>query len=164
MTLTVGTDTYLTIADADQYWSDRNNSDWSAASVGDKEKALRQATQYLDGAYSFIGTHPLDTQVLAWPRNSAYVVSGNLKGVLYGSSVLPPQLTSACAELALEALSESLRPSLERAGAVKREKVDVIEVEYLDFAPSHKTFDFVTLLLKPLTKSGGANQVILERC
>ena len=163
MTVTVGTDTYLSVADADTYWSNRNNSEWSAASVADKEKGLREATQYLDGAYSYIGTHPLDTQVLAWPRNSAFVLSGNLKGVRYSSTTIPPQIQDACAELALEALTENLRPSQERAGAIKKEKVDVIEVEYLDFAPSHKTFDFVTLLLKPLVKSGGANQINLIR-
>jgi hypothetical protein len=162
MVLVVGTDTYITIAEANSYWSDRNNSIWSAAIDADKEKALRESTQYLDNAYSYIGTHPLDTQLLAWPRNSAFVLSGNLKGVLYDSNVVPPQIKAACAELALDALSGRLRATQERGGAIKREKVDVIEIEYSDFAPSQKTFDFVTLILKPLLRSG-SNQASLER-
>lgn len=161
MAVTVGTDSYLSVADADTYWSDRNNSTWDDAQTADKEKALREATQYIDGAYDFIGEHPGSlSQKLAWPRNNAVVTSGNLRGVQVTG--IPDQIKDATAELALEAVSARLRPAVDRGGAVKREKVDVIEVEYSDFAPSHKTYDFVGMLLKGLTK-GGSNQIKLVR-
>lgn len=162
MSLIVGTNTYVDISEANQYWLDRNNETWSSANEQDKEKALLQATQFIDNAYDFTGWQKTDN-VLAFPRNGVTVVNGNLRGVSYDNETIPPQIISAVCELALEALSGSLRPSQERGGAVKREKVDVIEVEYMDFAPSQKSFDFVTLLLKPLIKTVGG-QKNLVRC
>jgi len=162
MTIIVGTDTYLSVADADTYWSNRNDSVWSAATDSNKESALREATQYVDGAFNFIGTQKI-TNTLAWPRLSATVLHGNFKGVTYDSTTIPPQIKDAVAELALEALSARLAPSRERGGAIKREKVDVIEVEYMDFAPSGKSFSFVTMLLKPLLSGGNKNTVGLVR-
>lgn len=149
MAIVVGTDTYLSVTAADTYWSDRNNSVWSAATTPNKEKALREATQYLDGAYSYIGTQKTDI-VLTWPRFDVFIRSGNFAGISYDSDTIPPQIEDACAELALEALSANLLPSADRGGAIKKEKVDVLEVEYMDWAPSSKTYNFVRLILKPL--------------
>lgn len=150
MTLVVGTDTYLSVANADTYWSNRNNSVWSAATNAEKEAALREATLYIDGAFNFIG-YQIITNVLAWPRDGVLVESGNFAGVNYDNTTIPPQIKNACAELALEALSARLAPTVDRGGLVKREKIDVVEVEYMDFAPSGKTFSFVAMLVKPLT-------------
>lgn len=161
MTITVGTDSYLSVADADTYWSNRNNDVWAAADTADKEKALREATQYIDGAYDFIGTQ-ITTNVLAWPRYDVYIYEGNFAGVSYNSDTIPPQIKNATAELALEALSNKLLPSKDRGGLVKREKIDVIEVEYLPFAPSNKSYDFVSMLIKPLL-TGGSNMKRLVR-
>lgn len=155
MTVTVGTDVYLSIADADLYWSARNNSTWAAATTAAKEKALIEATQYIDGAYSFIGQQNV-LNALAFPRYDVFIERGNFYGVTYDAVTIPPQIKSACAELALEALSARLVAVKDRGGAVKREKVDVIEVEYLDFAPSGKTFTFVSMILNPLLKNNKA--------
>lgn len=150
MTIVVGTDTYLSVTDADSYWSNRNNADWSAASTAQKEAALREATQYVDGAFNFIGNQII-TNVLAWPRDNAFVENGNFAGISYDNTTIPPQVKNATAELAAEALTAPLAPSQARGGAVKREKVDVIEVEYMDFAPSGKVYSFAAMILKPLT-------------
>lgn len=161
MAVTLGTDVYITVVAADTYWSNRNDSVWSAGSTANKEKALREATQYIDGAFNFIGTQKTDN-VLAWPRFDVFIHKGNFAGVSYDSDTVPPQIEDACAELALEALSERLVAVESRGGLIKREKVDVIEVEYLDFAPSGKTFSFASMLLKPLTK-GSKNMKGLVR-
>lgn len=153
MTVVVGTDVYLSVTAADTYWSNRNNSTWSDAVTADKEKALREATQYLDGAYNFIGIQII-ANVLAWPRSSVRITRGNFSGITYDDTTIPSQIEDACTELALEALATRLRSAVERGGAIKREKVDVVEVEYQDFAPSHKTYDFVSMILKPLLKGG----------
>lgn len=163
MAVTVGTDTYLSVADADTYWSNRNNSTWDGASTAEKEKALREATQYIDGAYQFIGVITSSSQLLAWPRAGAVILRGNMAGAVFDSDEYPPQVKNACAELALECLSARLVPAAERGGAIKSEKVDSLQVEYQDWAPSRKTYDFVTMLLKPVLKSGGGNRVNLVR-
>ncbi len=163
MTVTVGTNVYLSVADADSYWSARNNSNWAAASTPEKEKALLEATQYIDGAYTFLGTLTSLTQLLAFPRAGLRITEGNFRGAYYDSTVIPPQIQSACAELALEALAANLKPSEARGGAIKKEKIDVIEIEYMDFAPSGKTYTFVSMLLKDLT-IGSSNNIKLVRC
>ena len=149
MAVVVGTDVYISVADADTYWLARGNAAWAAASDAAKEAALLEATQYLDGAYTYIGDQ-ITTQVLAWPRYDAQVTQGNFKNIFYDSDTIPPQIETACAELALEGLDASLQPAEARGGAIKKEKVDVIEVEYMDWAPSGKTYGFVTNILKPL--------------
>ena len=163
MAVTVGTNVYLSVAGADSYWSARNNSSWAAASTAAKEKALLEATQYIDGAYTFLGTLTSFTQSLAFPRSGLVINEGNFKGAYYDSDVIPPQIQNACAELALEALAANLKPSEARGGAIKKEKIDVIEIEYMDFAPSGKTYTFVSMLLKDLT-IGSSNNIKLVRC
>ena len=162
MAVTVGVDTYLSVADADIYWSDRNNTTWAGTATADKEKGFKEATQYIDNAYTFIGTQ-IDNQIRAWPRYDARVEFGNYKGEYYDSDTIPPQIKDACAELALEAASSRLRPIQERGGAIVREKVDVVEVEYASWAPSQKSFDFVNMLVKPLLRSGGGSMRTLIR-
>lgn len=148
MALTVGTDSYVTLAEANAYWLARNNSAWSSATDADKEKAIRESTQYLDGAYSFIGFMTNFTQSLAWPRNGAVIEKGNYAGRSYLTNEIPKQVKDAVCELSLEALSERLEPTNE--GNIAKVKVDVIEVDYSDFAPSKKTFSFVTKILDGL--------------
>lgn len=157
MAIVVGTDTYLSVSDADSYWSNRGNADWSAASTAQKEAALREATQYVDSAFNFIGNQ-IVTNVLAWPRDNVQILQGNFANVIYDRLTIPPQVKNAVAELALEALAARLAPSQSRGGAIKREKVDVIEVEYMDFAPSGKVYSFAAMILKPLTTGSKTNR------
>ena len=161
MTIVVGTDTYLSVTDANSYWSNRNNADWSAASTAEKEAALREATQYVDGAFNFIGNQ-IVTNVLAWPRDNVFIEDGNFAGVVYDRLTIPPQVKNAVAELALEALTARLAPSQARGGAVKREKVDVIEIEYMDFAPSGKVYSFAAMILKPLTTGSKTTRKLIR--
>lgn len=162
MTITVGTDAYLNISDADSYWESRNNSTWATASDENKEKALIEATQYIDGAFSFIGTQKLEN-VLAWPRIGVVIQSGNFAGLSYDSDTIPPQVKSACAELALIALSDRLVEVKDRGGMVKREKVDVIETEYMDWAPAGKSYSFASMILKPLLSGSSGGMKRLQR-
>lgn len=149
MALVVGTDSYVTLAEADAYWAARDNSTWSSASDAAKEKALREATQFIDGKYTFIGYMYDLSQSLAWPRAGAYVTSGNFEGRNIDATTIPDQVKNACCELALEALSSRLDPTT--TDVISKVKVDVIEVDYSDFSPSQKSYAFVSKLLNGLT-------------
>lgn len=147
MTLTAGTDSYLNLAEADAYWAARGNPDWAAAAVADKEKALREATQYLDGRFDWVGDHPGGGQALGWPRLGALDHEGRaLAGI-------PLKVGEATAELALEALSGRLLAAEPRGGRTRREKVGPLEVEYQRAAPGGRSFGFVVLLLKGLLRN-----------
>ena len=150
MSLTVGVDTYTTIAEADTYWGHRNNSTWANATDANKKKALREATQYLDGHYTFIGCVSSYEQALAFPRTDLEILYGNRRGVVYNSTDIPQPIKDATAQLAINALSGELRPPLARGGQIKREKVDVLEVEYADYASPNTSYEFVTMLLSGL--------------
>lgn len=162
MTVTVGTDTYLSVADADTYWANRNDTTWAAASTAAKEAALREATLYIDGTYSFIGYQILEN-ALCWPRMAVTICEGNLAGKSYDNLTIPPQIKNATAELAREALDGFLMASQDRGGMVVREKVDTIEVEYAKSAPAGRSFPFVGAMLKPLISGGGAGMKKLVR-
>lgn len=147
-------ESYVSVAEADTYWSNRNNATWAALS-GDvaKEAALREATQFIDAQYRdrFVGHIQSTTQNLEWPRLNAYDRSGRyLNGI-------PQAVKDACCELALAALSSRLVPVEERGGQVTRKKVKAGPVEsetvYRDTAPSGRTYDFADRLLSSVLQS-----------
>lgn len=155
MPLVVGTDTYVSVVDADTYVTDHFRGDdlttWDTAS-DDKEAALREATQYIDANFedNFVGEIQTTSQTLAWPRVNAVDNAGRL---LNG---IPSAVKDATVELAFSALGGKLVPDESRGGKVKREKVDVLEVEYFDNAPAGTTYGWVEQLLRPVLKHSGA--------
>ena len=72
-------------------------------------------------------------------------------------------MKDACAELAFQALSASLVIVNDRGGAIKRQKVDVIEIEYADNAPTQKSYDFVDMIIKPVLSCSGKANISLTR-
>lgn len=67
-TLTVGTNTYLTVADASTYFDERLRSDaWSAATDDDKARSLIMATAAID-SLRLRGRKIATEQALAFPR------------------------------------------------------------------------------------------------
>ena len=130
MTVTLGTDVYITVADADTYWTARGNTSWTGASDATKEVALVKATDYLDRTFVWRGLRLTLEQGLEWPRSDAYTNDGFLVGAT--NATLPVQLTQACCILAdLYRLGVvSLDRTITNDDAVTKKKVDVIEVSY----------------------------------
>ena len=117
-------ESYASVAYADAYFSARNINNW-ASNTADKEGHLRLATDYIEATYAELwqGTKKERLQALQWPRDYVYV-----DGYSLDSNVIPKELMNACCELAHRSVTETLLPDLTKS--VKREKVDVIEVEY----------------------------------
>ncbi len=154
MAIVVGTDSYVSVADADTYWLDRNNSVWAAAATEDKEKALRFATEYIDGSYDgrWIGEHPgAASQVLAWPRNGAVDSEGR------SVTGIPQRAADATSRLALDALSDFLSEAEDRGGRISRAAVGPLDVSYFRDAPAGTAFLYLDLMLKPLLTPGGTS-------
>jgi hypothetical protein len=143
-----GAESYVTVAEADTYWLNRNNATWAAALNPAKEAALREAAQYLDNSYQWLGNRLSPLQPMHWPR-SAY--QGNDSEYIAAFSI-PFELKQAQCELALEALSGRLLATLDRGGLTKMEKVGDLEVMYLDNAPGTKKYPFISLLLKNISR------------
>lgn len=78
---------------------------WTALTDAAKEAALREAALVLDGQFGsrFTGQRVKDTQSLEWPRCGATDVDG----FCIASDTVPEQLKKACAELAIETISQT---------------------------------------------------------
>lgn len=148
-------ESYISVADADTYIAAYKGADatWDAATDATKEIAARQATQYLDGFYSWKGVTLTSTQALDWPRTGVY---DERDGLIEG---IPTDLENATAEVMfLIVTGVTIIENVDRSKQTTREKVDVIEVEYESGASVQPSFPTVGRLLSGLTVSSGRIQ------
>lgn len=105
---------YANAADGDAYHDAHvYASTWTAATTGNKEKALVMATRLIDAHYQFNGFKRLATQALQWPRRECRdpdvvnsIVPGLLlmRGPFLDETKVPVAVVNATAELARELL------------------------------------------------------------
>lgn len=154
-------ESYISAADANAYHAARGNAAWAAlASDTVREQKLRNATSYMVQTYRsrWAGYRVSKDQALDWPRYE--VPAPDTCGEYLESNVVPIDVRQACAELALRAISAPLSPDLGRR--TKREKVDVIEVEYSEFGAQSTTYPTVDGLLSVFL-TGTANSAKVLR-
>lgn len=121
------------MATADAYFTGISNVAWATATVPDKEQHLIIGSAYVDNqqVYSASGTRQTLAQWMAWPRLNATHWNGGLPVPI---DTIPIEYQQAC----IVAAGLSLDGELPTEGGnsapggieVKKEKVDVIEVEY----------------------------------
>ena len=129
--INVPQDSYVTVAEADAYNAIRpSNSTWAALSDSEKEQRLVSASDYLDSQYIFTGKKTDANQPREFPRN--------------GETEVPMAIKKAVFELALQ---DSLTRNA--SAEVKREKVDVLEVEYFQSDDGAIRFGYIDGLLRP---------------
>lgn len=150
-------ESYVSVAYADAYFTARNNANWDGNDAH-KEGLLRIATEYLDANYGqrFKGIKNTEAQALQWPRFGVCV-----DGYDIGNDVIPVEVMRATCELALRQNhnTDGIQPDLSQT--VKREKIDVIEVEYSEYSPQSPQYKQVdSLLAKYLQGGKGSMRVI----
>jgi len=126
MTITVGTDTYATLAEADAYATARSWSDWALLTDAAKEARLIEAAVYLDTSYAWKGTITATAQVMAWPRTG--VIDG--EGRTIASDAYPSRLKDAQTELARLA-TETLVTN-DATGEVKAIQAGAVSITFKD--------------------------------
>lgn len=160
--LVAGANSYVTVADADSYFADRNNTDWDALDASDqKSPFLLKAVDYLQQMYRlrWAGTRVSFTQALDWPR--AYVPvqdSPNVYGSFpsyYDYNSIPQEIKTAQILLAAKIIDGDLAPDLTPEDMASMVKVGSIEVKYSPTAPSSRVFRDIDMLLKPMLKTSG---------
>lgn len=162
---------YISITDADAYFADRGNAVWDAFDNSDnKTPALIKATDFMLQMYRirWQGYRFLTTQALDWPR--AYVPTPDQIGygfgyaLYYSTNVIPNEIKTACAELALRAATSTtgeLAPDLTPDDYIKLARVGPISVEYSAYRPLISLFRSVEARLAPfLVGSMGTARVI----
>ena len=164
MAFTVGTNSFVSLADADAYFLDRVNATWAAATDANKQAALIRATDYLVQKYTgrWKGSITATSQALPWPRMGVVTADG----ITISSSSIPTAVENATSEMALRALSNEnlfadIGPGSEN---LKRNKVDVLEKEYFQGASTQNTYTIVSGILKDYVVNTGNGIPITRGC
>ena len=156
-------DTYVTLTAADTYFAARDApAAWTALSNALKESALKYATEWLDGHYAWEGgvkslVNP--AQALGWPRVNAY----DLESRLIEVDAVPERIERATCEVALAHANTALNTVQERGGAVRKEGVGPLQVEYFDWASAEPAMPHIGRLLRGYGRSRSSAIVDIER-
>jgi len=142
-TVVAGANSYVSEADLTAYASDRGLTLTAATDV-----LIIKAMDYIE-SLSFIGDKHTEAQPLQWPRDEVYIDRNYIE-----RETIPKELKNGVytAALAIDAELDPLR-IIERA--TKREKVDVIEVEYMDSAASQTIVRTISAALYKILRPGG---------
>lgn len=139
MALVVGTNTYVTVAELNAYATARG-----IILALDEELTLLKAMDYIE-IQSYWGDKTDETQVLEFPRNGDTVVPEKIKTAQIITAILIDG-------------GEDMFPTSEQA--VKREKIDVIEIEYQDYTNSLKNYPQLSKLLSSFLSSSGGSFLV----
>jgi len=137
-TITVGTNSYVTEAELTTFATDRG-----ITITGDTAILLIKAMDYIE-TRNFIGEKTLSTQDLQWPRE----VCTGVFNCTIDNTIVPTDIKSAqmTAALIIDG-GDEVQPAIDRT--VKREKVDVLEVEYMDSSLATKQHTKLNDFLRP---------------
>ena len=140
------------VAGANSYVSEAGLLDYAASRgvtlSGATDVLIIKAMDYIE-SLSFIGDKHREAQPLQWPRDEVYIDRYYIE-----RETIPKELKNGVytAALAIDAELDPLR-IVERA--TKREKVDVIEVEYMDSAAAETIVRTISAALYKILRPGG---------
>lgn len=146
-----GVNAYADIATADRWFAARQLPVWAQAQLASRHAVLIRAADWLDTQFRFRGKKMQSDQPRAWPR------SGIAAGVSPGG--LPQPVQAAYFELALALLDgdEAGERLLGLRGAVRKERIHGLAVEY---ATSGRDGGRIHAMLVPYLRSGLATRVV----
>ena len=127
-------------------WSDArfgNNRTARPSQSSDADRLVLRATDYFETLH-FIGEKVSSAQSLQWPRTGAVI-----DGFEYPSNQIPPEVKSSIFELAY-AHETGIGLMQERERKVKKEKADVVEVEYFESSAAQAYSRAVSVTLQKL--------------
>lgn len=164
MAITVGTDTYVTVSESDEYIGNyRRELDplrvhWSVLTDSEKELYLRKSCQQIERVM-FVGRKFYVEQKLAFPRRKngfGYVPCNPLYRYLWDEYVVPEEVKAAQIENALGIIKSEYAarrsPTVLRAAGVIPEQAETAEKA----SPSPLSSEAAALLLSGWTGAGRA--------
>lgn len=159
-------ESYISVADADTYHSNRGNTAWASLTTAVKEQSLRKATDYIEQVYrlKFLGYRHTEAQALSFPRDEVQRRDFTYLNQFsfYPNDVVPTEVANACADLGLRSSTSDLTPDIERI--TKREKVASLEVEYDDTKQAYTKYRAIDNLLAPfLDSSSGISREVVRK-
>jgi hypothetical protein len=121
---------YVSVADADEYVSDRITSAtvqaaWTALTADQKATAVVNASRALDQAASWIGDRYWRDQGLGWPR-----VNAMYDGFYLESTTFPIRVVEATVEMALWSMTNSGAISVQQNASFDAIKVGPLTIDF----------------------------------
>ena len=135
---------YISEAELTTYATDRGITLSGTAAV-----LIIQAMDYIE-AQNYKGYKLTDEQALQWPRGNVFI-----DGYAVDTDEIPVLLKDAQAEVCI-GIDGGTNPLANEERATKREKVDVIEVEYMDGARNTTYLKAAETKLEKLIKAGSS--------
>jgi len=156
------TNSYITLAEWQAYWSARNVNLTQHGHDDDHEANLIQAADYINRTFNFIGEQQYRYQKMAWPRLTGIML---VKDWPIDPDTVPQDIKDAQAEMAY-LIHEGAKPfDTVSSGAVKRTKQKAgpveTETEYTNFREVPR-YVAIEGLLAPYTLFGGAQIKVLR--
>ena len=149
-----GAESYATVAFCDTYHSNFGNAAWAALTTAQKEQYLRRATQHMLQMYRprWKGYRKDAAQILDWPRSFVYqesFIHGAVGSYPYlvSDTIVPNEVKTACADLALKASTETLLP--DGTQQIAEETIGPITVKYDPYSPANKQYFSIDAILSP---------------
>ena len=142
-----GANSYVTEAELTTYATDRG-----ITITGDTSVLLIKAMDWLE-AQEFVGYKYTEDQPLQWPRFN-YIIDGYYKD----SDYIPPELKNGLMALAVN-IDSGIDPLASTQRTTKREKVDVLEVEYADNSVSEPISRTHLVALRKLLRGGSGGSL-----
>ena len=150
MAVTVGTNSYVSLAEADEYFASRLDvAAWTEATSELRESALVTAAMALE-QYTWVGVIADPVQALAWPRKGSYFDPRMGYTVALTDSV-PERIRRAQMELAYHFLHND--GVLDSNGTVTEVQVGPIAVKGIQVAS--RTSAVAYQFISPLLANGG---------
>lgn len=153
MALTKGTNSYVSVIEADSYFADRLDVDaWATASNTQKEQSLVTSTKVLE-TLDWTGVAVSDSQSLAFPRTGTYFDPRLGYDVSLSSVAVTNRINSATFELAYHLLNnDGLLDDTGNVDKLTVGKIDLTTIRRPDTLPS-----IVRNLIRPLLVNSGSN-------
>lgn len=145
-----------------EYCTMKGYTSWQSLSETQQKVFIIRGTEFVDNFYNWRGRKGKGSQALSFPRIDLY---DDDQYQIYG---IPEKLKKACLEAAFlnsTSGSDTLFTTKDENGAIKRQKVDSLEVEYfsnqqnetnLNNVDYTSIYDILNKLLKGLYKEKGA--------
>ena len=145
MTVTIGVDSYVDESELEAYALARGITLTTDSSV-----LLIQTMDVIE-PMKWQGYKTVSTQPLQWPRTDVYI-----NGALIDSTIVPTDIKNGQMAQAI-VIDEGYNPNATVGRATKKEKLDTLEVEYMDSASNTSYSNWVNNLLQPYlnARSGG---------
>jgi hypothetical protein len=150
-TIVSGANSYVSEADLEAFATARG-----ITLTADPAILLIKAMDYIE-SLGYKGYKSSSTQELQWPRYGVYV-----DGYCIDSDVIPTALKNGLMQTAIS-IDEGYDPTATLTQAVKRERVDVIEVEYMDGSSASPIIKKINLSLSKLLSGYGGSVVRVSK-